>query len=213
MKIKNHLDKIFILLFIVIFLIVGYINREKEIIDNTELIEEENESISENETDLEQNLNSQMNNETTVQNENIYVDVSGCVTNPGVYELKNNQRIFEAVEKAGGFCKEVDLESINMSLILHDEMKIHIYKKGEKSISSSDINNSQLVLNDKDNKVNINTADKNLLMTIPGIGEVKADEIINYRKENKFNTIEDIKNISGIGDKTFEKLKEYIVVN
>lgn len=213
MKIKNHLDKIFILLFIVIFLIVGYINREKEIIDNTELIEEEIESISENETDLEQNLNSQMNNEITEQNENIYVDVSGCVTNPGVYELNNNQRIFDAVEKAGGFCKEVDLESINLSLRLHDEMKIHIYKKGEKSISSTDINNSQLVLNDKDNKVNINTADKNLLMTIPGIGEVKADEIINYRKENKFNTIEDIKNISGIGDKTFEKLKEYIVVN
>ena len=139
--------------------------------------------------------------------------------NQGVYNLKANSRVNDLVKLAGGLCKDADLERVNLSSKLTDEMKIHIYKIGEND--KSDILDNQIVepksqqtdYNSKTKKVNINTATIDELTTLTGIGETKAKEIIEYRKNNKFTKLEDLMNISGIGNKTFEKIKEMITID
>lgn len=140
----------------------------------------------------------------------LYVDISGCVKKPGVYEVEEGTRLFQLIEKAGGLTDEADTESINRAEAVSDGQKIIIYKKGEASEGtvSGGPNGTDLP-----GKININTADSGRLQDIPGVGPVTADKIIQYREENgRFASIEDIKNVSGIGDKTFEKLKDHITV-
>jgi len=149
----------------------------------------------------------------------VIVDVKGAVRHPGVYELSAEDRIIDAVQLAGGYLEEAETTFINHAQKLEDEMVIYIPKKGEKlpsdtpgplqtfpSITTKTKSNEQ-------SKVNINTAGESELMTLPGIGPSKAQAIIQYRDEHgAFKQIEDIKNISGIGEKTFEKLKDSITV-
>ena len=212
MKIKKYLDKIIIIILASIFIIFGYINNKKETnIENSNFLTEETtkEKIS-----IEKNRLKETIIETIP--EEIYVDISGCVINPGVYKLSNSKRIIDVIDIAGGLCPNADTSDINLSKKIFDEMKIHIKKIGEtyneRSLDfddTSDISEK----NDNGSKININTASVEQLTTLPGIGEKKAIEIINYREDKKFKTIEDIKNISGIGDKTFEKIKDLIIVN
>lgn len=216
MKIKKYIDKIAIITLAVIFILVGYFNKKEESnIENNQFLSGETESNEENSVSNELK-------ETFIEtiSEEIYVDISGCVINPGVYQLKNNQRIIDAIDMAGGLCSDADTSNINFAKKLSDEMKIHIRKIGETfNEISSDFNNeldsssNNPSSDSNSSKININTASKEQLMTLPGIGDKKATEIINYRENKKFTNIEDIKNISGIGDKTFEKIKEFIIVN
>lgn len=219
MKIKKYLDKILFIGLITIVLIIGIYNRIKsDKIDNTNFISE---SIEETDIkDLDED-NSKENSKNDIEEdkkeivEEIYVDISGCVLNPGVYKLDVSKRVIDAVDKAGGFCDNVDTRSVNLSQKLQDEMKIYIYEKDEEvdnSINSS-IGTMNILSENSNSKININNASLDQLMTLPSIGKTRAEEIINYRETNKFNTIEDIKNISGIGEKTFEKLKDKITVN
>lgn len=141
----------------------------------------------------------------------IFVYVCGEVNFPGVYELEEGSRVFEAIEAAGGALEGADLDSVNQAALLTDGQQIKIYSKEEMSnnISLNNENNTSA----SSGKVNINTADKTLLMTLPGIGESRAGDIIKYRDEHGlFSSIEDIKNISGIKDKMFEKIKDYIEI-
>lgn len=207
MKIKNNLDKIVTISLIIIIAIFGFINRNKiKEFDNTTSLK----ATEEVETKGESLLETKFEEREPVDTK-IYVDISGCITNPGVYEMDQETRINDLVEKAGGLCKEADIESINLSQRLEDEMKIHVYKIGENS-SKLDENTSKSAKSPT-NKVNINKADLSELTTLPGIGKSRAEEIISYRNTNKFKSIEDIKNISGIGEKTFEKLKDKISIN
>lgn len=153
----------------------------------------------------------------------IVIYVTGAVKKEGIYEIEENSRIADCIEIAGGLNEDADINNINLAYILCDGMKIHIPRKNEninqiqdntKSYISTDSNNKD---NDKTNnkniKVNINTANQAELETLPGIGPSTALKIIEYRKENgKFNNIEDIKNVSGIGDNKFNKVKEFIRV-
>ncbi len=150
---------------------------------------------------------------------NIYVDIGGEVKSPGVYEVNEGTRLFQLIEKAGGLTDEADIDVINRAETVYDGQKILIasYDETEAAAktakSDADKNTYELQNSAADERVNINTADSVTLQTIPGIGPSKADRIIEYRNsEGRFNKIEDIKNISGIGDKTFESIKKYITV-
>ncbi|WP_051258417.1 helix-hairpin-helix domain-containing protein [Atopococcus tabaci] len=164
---------------------------------------ESSETITEEEDEAEEN--------TQDEESVLFVDIKGEVKEPGVYEMQEGDRIQDVVQKAGGFTSEADETMINLALRLTDQMMVYIPRIGEETnipvlpqLSSED---------DASKKVNLNTADVSELTTLNGIGEKKAEKIIQYREENgSFKTIEDLKSVSGIGDKTFESLKEFISV-
>lgn len=158
--------------------------------------------------------------ENVTETDEILVHVSGCVKEEKIVSLPDGSRINDAIEAAGGLTKDADLSNVNLAYILEDGEKIYIPKKGEElsEISSSLIvNNSSNSSNNsslsKSTKVNINKATQAELETIPGIGPSTALKIVTYRNENgKFKSIEDIKNVSGIGDAKYEKMKDYITI-
>ena len=138
------------------------------------------------------------------------MDIGGQVKNPGVYTVKEGTRVFEVIEKAGGLTEDAFIEQINQAEAVTDGQKIVIP-------SSEDAQQSLMpqTASGKDSSglVNINSADSETLQEIPGVGPATAEKIIAYRTENgRFSSIEDLKNVSGIGDKTFEKMKDKITV-
>ena len=161
----------------------------------------------------------------------IIVHISGEVKNQGVVELEENSRVNDAIEKAGGVTENAYMKDINLAYKLEDGMKIYIPSKEEvennKNVgdvlsgnryynSAENINGSSNVNSKKDEsnkKVNINTANKEELDTLPGIGEATADKIIEYRNKNgKFKTKEEIKEVSGIGESKYEIIKDLIEI-
>lgn len=141
----------------------------------------------------------------------ICVHICGAVVSPGVYELPERSRIVQAIEAAGGLTEEADSLLVNQARIVEDGEQIRIFTKEEakqmeiQSVSETDGATS--------GKVNINTAAADVLMTLPGIGEAKADAIIAYREQHGgFKTIEDIMNISGIKEAVFSKIRDRITV-
>ncbi len=132
----------------------------------------------------------------------IYVDIDGAVNKPGVYQLKSGDRVNDAIDKAEGLKEDAYTKNLNKARILVDGEKIYILTKSE-------IEN---VTNSSNNLININTANNNDLMSLPGIGEVYANRIVDYRNNKTFGSIDEIKNIEGIGDKTFDKIKDLITI-
>ena len=163
--------------------------------------------------------------------EKIYVYVSGQVNNPGVYCLKSNDRVFMAIEKAGGLTKKAQKQGVNMAEVLKDGQNIVVLsqkeyyaklKENQNGSEESLDGNSDSGTNDKthdskdikENLVNINTADVAGLTSLSGIGETRAKAIIAYREENgDFKTKEDIKNVSGIGDSIYSNIEKMITVD
>ncbi|MBQ9491823.1 MAG: helix-hairpin-helix domain-containing protein [Firmicutes bacterium] len=156
------------------------------------------------------------------------VHVAGAVKNPGVYNLPSSSRVIDAIEKAGGATENADLDQINLADYVSDGQKIEVpkLKSGDTSlnyklitdeldkIGANKIDSTNEKSSSKSDLVNINTADSSELQSLPGIGTTIANSIIEYRKENgNFETIEDLKNVSRIGDKTFDKLKDLITVD
>lgn len=165
--------------------------------------------------------------------ESITIDIKGEVKIPGVYELPLNSRVIDAINISGGLTNKADTSDINLSKILKDENVIVIsnkysnqttkYTKKETSVVNnastskdnvvSSNNSSDTNTNKTNDKVSINTATKEQLMNLNGIGESKANDIIAYRNQNGlFKSIEDIKKVSGIGDKLFDKIKDHITI-
>ena len=148
----------------------------------------------------------------------IYVYICGEVANPGVYELSEDSRIYEAVDAAGGFTENAARESINLASRVSDGMQITIYTKEEAASlpaggTSAGKNSGQDQMSGSSSLVNLNTATKEELMTLKGIGESKAEDIIRYReKSGGFKKIEDIMKISGIKEAGFQKIKDSITV-
>lgn len=138
----------------------------------------------------------------------VYVHVCGEVKKPGVYVFSAEPRVVEAVERAGGFTKKADRDCINQAETLADGMQLFISPKAKKTGKTA-----QKPETGRTDKVNINTASKKELMTLSGIGESKASQILSYREEaGKFQKIEDIMNISGIKEGVFGKIKDKITV-
>ena len=142
----------------------------------------------------------------------LYVDIGGEVQNPAVVKLQEGSRVEDAIEAAGGLTEDADLTSINRAAFLQDGEKIYIPPIAEGSdFTPNDTTASQGY--DFDGKININTADAQQLQELTGVGPATAEKIIQYREQNgRFLSVEDIKNVSGIGDKTYEKLKDQIKV-
>ncbi|MEB1808154.1 MAG: helix-hairpin-helix domain-containing protein [Bacillaceae bacterium] len=146
------------------------------------------------------------------QKVSIIVDVKGQVVSPGVYELEEGQRMKDLIELAGGLTPDADEMKINLAAILSDAMAIYIPKVGEED---SPMINSVMVGNpsstSENGKININQATAEELQKLPGIGPAKATAIIAYRDENgPFQTVDDLQNVSGIGPKSIEKMRDEI---
>ena len=147
----------------------------------------------------------------------VTVDVKGAVKKPGVYQLQSNSRVHDALEKAGGLTDEADLKSVNQAQKLSDEAVVYVAKVGENAVdvtTSAPASATSGTGQAKSALVNLNTATEADFQTISGIGQKRAQDIIAYRETNgRFKSVDDLKNVSGIGAKTLEKLKEYVTVD
>ena len=170
------------------------------------------------------------------ENKKYMVDIKGEVQTPGIYELENSSRVIDVINEAGGLTENADTTVINLSKKISDEMVIIIYSKWqvehwketkeqgkylqEQCISQKEeqakndacIDDTEENTNSTPSIININTATKEELMTLTGIGESKAEAIISYREKTAFTKLEDIKNVSGIGDSIYEDIKNNITV-
>lgn len=204
-----------IIVFILILLIcpIGLIIKDKleskeDIYVLTEKEKSSDESMEEQEIKKEEN---------NITNKEITVYVSGAVNKPGIVTLNEGDRLATAVEKVGGTTKKADLNGINMAIKLKDEMHYIIPRTGEvvkdsasEVASYGDFNQAD---SSKTSQININTATIEELDKLPGVGEATANKIVNHRSESgEFKSIEEIKNVNGIGDKKFEEMKNLICV-
>ena len=178
---------------------------------------EENLNVSDtNELQVENQSNEIDEEEAENKESKIKVHISGAVKNEGVYELEEDARIIDAIEKAGGTLEIADMKNVNLASKLEDGMKIYIPKQGEEVTSSNQEVEENIALGNTSKesskrKININKASKEELDTLPGIGESTAEKIINYRKEHKsFKSIEELKEVKGIGDAKFEEIKDLV---
>lgn len=156
----------------------------------------------------------------------VVVHIAGEVNSPGIIETSTGSRIADIVEKAEGFTEDADVTKINLAYIVEDGQKITIPSTNAEELSEEDVEQQEYIVKENGKgvveevsakeatveKVNINKATQTELEQLPGIGPSTALKIIEYRKTNKFKRIEDIKNVSGIGEAKFEKIKEYVVV-
>lgn len=216
--------KYLISIIIIIVIIIVFILRSKSL------------KKANNEIELIQDLVIEKEEKIEIPNK-MKVDIKGQVLYPGVYEMDEDTRIIDVIEKAGGLTEIANTSLINLSKKIEDGMVIIIYSNEEvlnsnvkeietvfkiiekecvcPNIKNDGCVNSELEdnnTNEENKMVNINTASLEELMTLSGVGESKAKAIIEYRETNKFNTIEDIKNVSGIGDALFESIKSNISV-
>ena len=211
----NH-RYIIVSIFIVIFLILSYFFYFKNKLNKEDIIV--NEEIEEK--------------EETIDNSFIYIDIKGAINKPGVYKIDSDSRIIDAINKAEGLKEDADTSLLNLSMKLHDEMYIYVYTKEEvlnfvkvveeQNTKINECNKTNEICVEKEiinkdevinNKININKASLEELKLLPNIGEAKAQAIIDYRNSvGIFNSIEDIKNVSGIGDNLFDKIKDLITV-
>ena len=141
--------------------------------------------------------------------EKIFVDVKGAVKHPGVFETTKDKRVKDLIEEAGGLLDDSDTSTLNLSQKVKDQMVIYVLKHGEKPKQISDGGSSS----SNTDVININTANKEQLMKISGVGKTKAEAIISYREKNgDFKKKEDITKVRGIGKATFDKIKDKIEV-
>lgn len=174
-------------------------------------------------TEARQSLNQTASKSQVAQNSSssstVTVDITGAIKHQGVYTLKNGARIDELIKAAGGLKPNAQLKTINRAVMLKDQDKVHIPYRGEKTDPSSQTVNRQTASASQNSvsgkndspKINLNTATAADLQKLNGIGEKKAQEIISYRQQKgQFKKIEDLMQVSGIGEKTFAKLKDQL---
>lgn len=221
----KRLDKkTIIVIFVIIVFIIGiyyFFMRDEEYIESNSDFNILNTSEEDTKEEEVENKISE-----TEDKEKIIIYITGAVQNEGVYELDENSRIADSIEKAGGLTEEADIKNLNLAYVLEDGMKIYVPKKSD-NINEIEDNTDTYVSKENSNasdskntssstqnsKININTATQAELETLPGIGPSIAMKIINYRKENgKFSSVEDIKKVSGIGDSKYLQIKDLIKI-
>lgn len=223
MKLKEKIiGLVGVLVLSVVFLVGGYfVNKRNEEAYKSIYTNNSNDSIF-----LEDNSSkkaSQENNEKAPQdktealkevatNKKIIVDIKGAVKDPKEYELLEGARVRDLINKAGGITEEADENLIHFSKVLRDQECIIVYKIGEAPKNDiANIANQSSGSAVKSEKINLNSATMEQLLTLYGIGEVKAKSIIEYReKSGGFKSIEELSNIDGIGSKTLDKLRDKV---
>lgn len=147
------------------------------------------------------------------ENLQVIIDLKGAVINPGVYEMNDGERVHQLIKKAGGLTNDANELAVNLAAPLEDGMVVYIPKEGEET-ETLVTKESMLTNEGRKSKVNINKAAPEELQSLTGIGPSKAEAIVAFREENgPFTKIEDIMEVTGIGQKSFEKIKEEIVTN
>lgn len=228
---KDYLIIGIIVIAVIIFMIInlGKI-KEFENKDNDKMTNVES-SINTDDDKSEENKEQKDDNskEQIVNGGGIFVHIDGYINNPGVYEIKENDRIKTLIDKAGGFKEGYSIKNINLAAKLSDGDKIYIPSVLEEKNSENNNNintnssgkgqnvktdrNNVSVIKNNNSKININTANMSELKQITGIGESTANKIIDYRENvGKFKKIEDIKEVKGIGDAKYESLKNKITI-
>lgn len=207
MEMLNQKQKIIVIVFAIVvigIIAIYYINSTKEIYNYDE---------------LEYSAEKVIDNAVEKNKGNIIVHIAGAVIKNGIVEVKENARINDVVEAAGGLTENADLNQVNLAYIVEDGQKIYIPSKEEyvektEEIIQEDAGNAIIEdINTEKGLVNINKADIQELGTLPGIGDATAQKIVEYRLEHgNFITIEDIKNVSGIGEAKYESIKDFITV-
>lgn len=206
---SRNKDKIIIGLVIALALVLGnnYVkDKDNNLLDNeVSLLETDDDLLIENDS------NDQIANE----NDQIKVHISGQINREGVYEVKDGDRLDDLIKQAGGLSPDADSKSLNLAMKLEDQMKIYIPSEGE-ILNQENEDTDQIISKpdstSEDGKININIASKEELMTLPNIGDKRAQAIIDYRESKKFETIEEIKNVTGIGEKFYQAMVELITV-
>ncbi|HJJ03603.1 MAG TPA: helix-hairpin-helix domain-containing protein [Clostridiaceae bacterium] len=209
MEILNKKQKIIVVVLIIIMcIVIGYYIISKTEKYNYSDIEKIS-NIIEEDQEVDDNI---------IENK-IVIHITGEVEEEGVIELEKGARISDAIEEAGGTTKEADLSNVNLAYSLSDGQKVkipNINEKDEEIIVVEEKAGDNIIIEgnkSKEEKININKAAQTEIETLPGIGPSTALKIITYRNEHgEFKNIEDIKNVSGIGDSKFENIKEYICV-
>lgn len=203
-NIKQKLVLIVAILLIAVGIFYNFFKEDKEEISYENIIVQNVENVVSNEEIVE-------------EKEYIKIHIAGQVKIPGIIELEYGARISDAIEKAGGLTEFASLKNVNLAYKLEDGQKLYI-PSTEEDVESILMENGENIIKESNilgssKTININKADESELEEIPGVGPAMASKIVNYRKENgEFKTIEDLKNISGIGEKKFEAMREYISV-
>ena len=149
--------------------------------------------------------------ETESEEKLLYVYVCGAVRTPGVFSFKEGARVWEAIEAAGGFLEDARTDYWNQAMVLNDGEMIYVPRIDE-DVEDPEVKASSQ--DSEDGRININTASKEQLMELPGIGESKALQILSYREEHgEFSSTEDIMNVPGIKEAMYSKIKDYIRVD
>lgn len=213
LKLKSNWDKIKIIATITFIILAGTVYSVSRMIkggkadDRIELVVTD--SVISTSDEADSHFDSSDDSTKDDSNTDIYVHICGAVINPGVYQVPAGTRVYQALELAGGSSDDAYLSGINLADKLADGQKVYIPSEGENAegILSTDSGDVQSVM------ININTASEAELMTLPGIGQSRAKDIINYRVKNGlFESIDDIMKVSGIKEAAFEKIKDLIKV-
>lgn len=170
--------------------------------------------VSKAEDSNKSNIISEVSNNTIekTSNKNITVFISGEVKSPGVVTIEADKRLSDAIDKLGGVTENANLNQINLAMKIKDEQHYIVPKVGENTLVN--VENSQAITQVEGTKININLATVEELDKLPGVGESTAQKIISYRDTNgNFKSIEEIKNVNGIGDKKYIDLKDKISVD
>jgi len=220
---EKIIGSIAILCICIIFIIAGYVlsgsKGNNNAAGNTDIFVEDNKTLEKKDSGvvISTAINKSEVSNIKAEDSNIKVDIKGAVKEPGVYEIKKGSRVNDLIKLAGGGTKDADLDATNLSARLKDEDCIVISKKGEgsKSLKLSGGTSTSEASNagEKDSGaiININTASKEELMTLTGIGDTKANVIIEYREQNGgFKAVEELTKVGGIGEKTLSKFKDKI---
>lgn len=201
--IKEHKIYLFAGFAAVLFFIFSSFEKEGQLTEENEAVLAQVEGTEMNEKENEENS---AEDEARV----MMADIKGAVVKPGVYEIQEGGRVVDLIQLAGGLEKDADTNAVNFAMYVQDEMAIYVPKIGEQVNVAPALQGNG---GEGKGTVNINSAQSSELQTLPGIGPSKAEAIIEYRETNgPYKSIEDLKEISGIGDKTFEKLKDQISV-
>ena len=213
LKLKSNWDKIKIIATITFIILAGTVYSVSTMIkggkadDRIELVVTD--SVISTSDEADSHFDSSDDSTKDDSNTDIYVHICGAVINPGVYQVPVGTRVYQALELAGGSSDDAYLSGINLADKLADGQKVYIPAEGENAegILSTDSGGVQSVM------INNNTASEAELMTLPGIGQSRAKDIINYRVKNGlFESIDDIMKVSGIKEAAFEKIKDLIKV-
>ncbi|MCR4688332.1 MAG: helix-hairpin-helix domain-containing protein [Saccharofermentans sp.] len=220
---RKHGAKLKTLIYPVAFLLIALLSMLYKLVANgtgTAFVATVNGETAEltGETYVESTVVSESESTETIERCSVYL--CGEVVNPGVYEIDKGSILNDAVIMAGGLTPEADMTRVNLVYVIESNFSVYIPKTGEEGSGDNVIRSDGSYMwgggeqagTSNIQKVNINTADKDQLMTLPGIGEVTANAIISYREDNVFSSIEDIKNVTGIGDAKFNNIKDYITV-